>query len=117
MCNLYNIATNHEAMRRLFPKFGDLTNRVHPQLDLYPDYPAPVLRNLPDGERELAHLHWGMPPPPIGSVAKIPLMSERAPKIFSETIDERFQMASFSGRDDFVGGAMVLPLWGQLPRP
>lgn len=33
----------------------------------------------------------------FGSVAKIPLMSERAPKIFSETIDERFQVASFSG--------------------
>ncbi|KRD72154.1 2'-5' RNA ligase family protein [Ensifer sp. Root278] len=32
-----------------------------------------------------------------GSVAKIPLMSERTPKICSETIDERFQVAPFSG--------------------
>lgn len=63
MCNLYNITTNHEAMRRLFPKFGDVTNRVDPQLDVYPDYPAPVLRNLADGEHELAHLRWGMPTP------------------------------------------------------
>ncbi|MBO1040384.1 SOS response-associated peptidase [Brucella pituitosa] len=63
MCNLYNITTNHEAMRRLFPKFGDVTNRVDPQLDVYPDYPAPVLRNLADGEHELAYLRWGMPTP------------------------------------------------------
>lgn len=63
MCNLYNITTNHEAMRRLFPKFGDVTNRVDPQLDVYPDYPAPVLRNLADGEHELALLRWGMPTP------------------------------------------------------
>src|SRR5690606_32015497 len=65
MCNLYNITTSHEAMRRLFPKFGDMTNRVDPQLDIYPDYPAPVLRNVKDGEPELAMLRWGMPTPPI----------------------------------------------------
>jgi putative SOS response-associated peptidase YedK len=65
MCNLYNITTTHEAMRRLFSKFGDVTNRMDPQMDVYPDYPAPVLRNLADGERELALLRWGMPTPPI----------------------------------------------------
>ncbi len=65
MCNLYNITTTHEAMRRLFPKFGDVTNQVDPQLDVYPDYPAPVLRNLADGEHELAQLRWGMPTPPM----------------------------------------------------
>ncbi|WP_282187977.1 hypothetical protein [Brucella pituitosa] len=32
MCNLYNITTNHEAMCCLFPKFGDVTNHVDPQL-------------------------------------------------------------------------------------
>ncbi len=32
-----------------------------------------------------------------GSVAKIHLMLERAPKNFSGTFEERFQVASFSG--------------------
>jgi len=64
MCNLYNITTNHEAMRRLFPKFSDMTNRINPELDIYPDYPAPVLRNVKGDEPELAMLRWGMPTPP-----------------------------------------------------
>lgn len=34
-----------------------------PSLDVYPDRPAPVLRNTPEG-RELARLTWGMPTPP-----------------------------------------------------
>ncbi|MCO7737542.1 SOS response-associated peptidase [Brucella intermedia] len=65
MCNLYNVTTTHEAMRRLFPKFGDMTNRVDPQLDIFPDYPAPVLRNIKSDEPELAMLRWGMPTPPM----------------------------------------------------
>ncbi len=65
MCNLYNITTTHEAMRRLFPKFGDMTNRVDPQLDIFPDYPAPVLRNVKTDGPELAMLRWGMPTPPM----------------------------------------------------
>ncbi|NKC04431.1 SOS response-associated peptidase [Brucella haematophila] len=64
MCNLYNITTNHEAMRRLFPKFSDMTNRINPVLDIYPDYPAPVMRNVKGDEPELAILRWGMPTPP-----------------------------------------------------
>jgi putative SOS response-associated peptidase YedK len=64
MCNLYNITTKHEAMRRLFPKFGDVTNRTDPHMDIFPDYPAPVLRNIKGDEPELALLRWGMPTPP-----------------------------------------------------
>jgi len=69
MCNLYNVTTTHEAMRRLFPKFGDVTNRVDPQLDVYPDYPAPVLRNIHRDDPELALLRWGMPTPPMDADA------------------------------------------------
>jgi hypothetical protein len=52
-----------------------------------------------------------------GSVAKIPMLSEKALAIFSETFAERFQVAPFSGRDYPLGGPLVLPLWSQLPRP
>jgi putative SOS response-associated peptidase YedK len=32
---------------------------------VFPDYPAPVVRNA-GGERELAMMRWGMPPPRAG---------------------------------------------------
>jgi hypothetical protein len=31
---------------------------------VFPDYMAPVVRNAPDGVRELAMLRWGIPGPP-----------------------------------------------------
>jgi putative SOS response-associated peptidase YedK len=31
---------------------------------VFPDYPAPVIRNGDNGEREMAMMRWGMPPPP-----------------------------------------------------
>jgi hypothetical protein len=40
MCNLYNATTTHEAMRQLFLPINDLTNRLTPQMDVFPDYPA-----------------------------------------------------------------------------
>jgi putative SOS response-associated peptidase YedK len=33
-------------------------------MDIFPDYPAPVLRNIKGDEPELALLRWGMPTPP-----------------------------------------------------
>lgn len=41
----------------------DSLGNLEPSLDVYPDRPAPVVRNTPDG-RELARLTWGMPTPP-----------------------------------------------------
>lgn len=64
MCNLYNVTTTHEAMRQLFLPINDLTNRLTPQMDVYPDYHAPVGRKDAHGERELALMRWGMPTPP-----------------------------------------------------
>jgi putative SOS response-associated peptidase YedK len=64
MCNLYNATTTHEAMRQLFLLINDLTNRLTPQMDVFPDYPAPIGRKDANGERELAIARWGMPTPP-----------------------------------------------------
>jgi putative SOS response-associated peptidase YedK len=38
---------------------------LHPAADagVFPDYPAPVVRNAGD-DRELIMMRWGMPPPP-----------------------------------------------------
>ena len=51
-------------MRQLFLPINDLTNRLTPQMDVYPDYPVPVGRKDAEGERELALMRWGMPTPP-----------------------------------------------------
>jgi putative SOS response-associated peptidase YedK len=42
----------------------DNTGNLPPLPGIFPDYMAPVVRNAPDGVRELAMLRWGMPGPP-----------------------------------------------------
>lgn len=63
MCNLYRITSNHEAMRQLFGTMADMTNRLDPDVNVYPDRAAPVIRNSAEGQ-ELALTTWGMPTPP-----------------------------------------------------
>lgn len=60
MCNLYNVTTNQEAIRRLAQFDFDSVGNLEPSLDVYPDYRAPIVRNI-DGRRELAKVRWGMP--------------------------------------------------------
>jgi putative SOS response-associated peptidase YedK len=65
MCNLYSITTNQEAIRRLFRKVNRYVGNLASMPGIFPDYPAPVIRNTDEGEgRELAMMRWGMPPPP-----------------------------------------------------
>ena len=66
MCNLYSVTTNVEALRAFVGSF-----RLHasignfgPAPAIFPDYPAPILRNA-GAERELARARWGMPTPPF----------------------------------------------------
>jgi putative SOS response-associated peptidase YedK len=42
----------------------ETTGNLPPLPGIFPDYMAPVVRNAPDGVRELAMLRWGMPGPP-----------------------------------------------------
>lgn len=62
MCNLYNLTTNQQAIRDLARVMQDSLGNLEPSLDVYPDRPAPVVRNTAEG-RELARLTWGMPTP------------------------------------------------------
>ncbi|RWG22540.1 MAG: SOS response-associated peptidase [Mesorhizobium sp.] len=64
MCNLYNITTSQEAIRQWTRALRDILGNLEPSVDIYPNQPGPVVRNAPDGERELATLFWGMPTPP-----------------------------------------------------
>ncbi|MBB4067355.1 SOS response-associated peptidase [Gellertiella hungarica] len=62
MCNLYNLTTNQQAIRDFVAATHDSLGNLEPLIDVYPDRPAPVVRNR-DGSRELASLTWGMPTP------------------------------------------------------
>jgi putative SOS response-associated peptidase YedK len=63
VCDLYSITTNQEAIRALFPVVNRYVGNLVPMPGVFPDYPAPVIRNA-GAERELIMMRWGMPPPP-----------------------------------------------------
>jgi len=62
MCNLYSITTNQEAIRALFRVINRYVGNLPPMPGVFPDYPAPVVRNA-GADREIAMMRWGMPPP------------------------------------------------------
>jgi putative SOS response-associated peptidase YedK len=63
MCNLYSITTNQAAVAALFRVMNRYVGNLPPMPGVFPDFPAPVVRNTGDG-RELTMMRWGMPPPP-----------------------------------------------------
>jgi putative SOS response-associated peptidase YedK len=62
VCNLYT--RSQEAMRWLFRAQRDLLGNFPGLPAVFPDTMAPVVRTARDGERELASMRWGFPPPP-----------------------------------------------------
>jgi len=63
VCNLYSITTNQAAIIALFRVLNRYVGNLPPMPGVFPDYPAPVVRNA-GAERELTMMRWGMPPPP-----------------------------------------------------
>lgn len=53
-------------MRRLFRIRRDIAGNMPPLPGVFPDTTAPVIRVTAEGERELAMMRWGFPPPPNG---------------------------------------------------
>jgi putative SOS response-associated peptidase YedK len=51
MCNLYSITTNQEAIRALFRVINRYVGNLPPMPGVFPDYPAPVIRNGKPGPR------------------------------------------------------------------
>ncbi len=62
MCNLYNISIGPQAILELTRAMMNRAGNLEPG-NVYPDYPAPIVRNGLDGEREreLVKVRWGMP--------------------------------------------------------
>jgi putative SOS response-associated peptidase YedK len=63
MCNLYSITTNQQAILALFRMINRYEGNLPPMPGVFPDCPAPVIRNA-GAEREMVTMRWGMPPPP-----------------------------------------------------
>ena len=63
MCNLYSITTNQAAIAALFRVVNRYVGNLAPMPGVFPDYPAPVIRNAGAAE-EMVTMRWGMPPPP-----------------------------------------------------
>lgn len=63
VCNLYNLTTNQQAIRDFARITHDRVGNLEPSLDVYPDRPAPVIRQTPAG-REMSLMTWGLPTPP-----------------------------------------------------
>jgi putative SOS response-associated peptidase YedK len=58
MCNLYSITTNQAAIAALFRVINRYVGNLPPVPGVFPDYPAPVLRN-DQGEREMVMIALG----------------------------------------------------------
>ena len=62
MCNLYSITTNQAAFIALFRVINRYVGNLQPMPGVFPDYPAPIIRNT-DAGTEMVTMRWGMPPP------------------------------------------------------
>jgi putative SOS response-associated peptidase YedK len=62
VCNLYSLTKGQQAIRELSGAMADLTGNMPPLPGIFPDYPAPIVRNTAVG-RELVMARWGMPSP------------------------------------------------------
>jgi hypothetical protein len=63
MCNLYSLTKGQQAIRDLAGAMHDVTGNLPLFPVIFPDYAAPIVRNAPNGVRELSTARWGMPSP------------------------------------------------------
>jgi putative SOS response-associated peptidase YedK len=59
VCNLYSLTKGQAAIVALVRAMRDRTGNLPPMPGIFPDFPAPIAHNAPDGARELAMAHWG----------------------------------------------------------
>jgi putative SOS response-associated peptidase YedK len=63
MCNHYSIDIGQQAIRDIAKAMRDMTGNMPSLPGVFPDYFAPIVRNAPEGVRELTIARWGMPSP------------------------------------------------------
>jgi putative SOS response-associated peptidase YedK len=60
MCNLYRQRSGPGEILANTRAMANRAGNLEPK-DIYPDYPAPIVRTGEDGQRELVMARWGMP--------------------------------------------------------
>lgn len=60
MYNLYSVTKGQAAIIKLTRAMRDLIGNMLPYPGIFPDYPAPIVRDASDGVRELMLARWGM---------------------------------------------------------
>ncbi|MDB5602134.1 MAG: hypothetical protein JWN71_4178 [Xanthobacteraceae bacterium] len=88
MCNLYSITTGQAAIIALTRALRDVTGNLPSMPAVFPDYSAPIVRNAPDGVRELAMARWGMP---SSAKAQLDAATKRADKLRAKGKDVEFK--------------------------
>jgi hypothetical protein len=63
VCNLYSLTKGQQAIPDLAGAMRDVSGNLPLFPGIFPDYAAPIVRNAPDGVRELSKARWGMPSP------------------------------------------------------
>jgi putative SOS response-associated peptidase YedK len=76
MCNLYSLTKGQAAIRALTRALVDRTGNLPPMPGVFPDYPAPIVRNGAEG-RELVLARWGMPSSQKGLLDAAPKRADK----------------------------------------
>jgi putative SOS response-associated peptidase YedK len=97
VCNLYSITRDREAIRRLFRVSHNRAAAFEPMNAIFPNYNAPIVREAPDGEREIVLMSWGF----------VLLQTGRAPKRVTNIRDDK--VTSGFWRDSFEQRRCLVP--------
>jgi putative SOS response-associated peptidase YedK len=98
MCNLYANKIGQAAIIDFARALRDTTGNLPPLPGIYPDYKAPIVRNAPDGTRELCMARWGMP---SSQAALMEATKKRAAKL--ETKGQTFDFKELLRMEPNVG--------------
>jgi putative SOS response-associated peptidase YedK len=107
MCDLYSITKNVDAIRHLFGVDAghDCTGNLPSMPGIFPDYPAPIVRNG-EGGREPVLARWGMP---SSQKALMDAIKRRAEKLRAKgkTVDfkELMRLEPHSGTTNIRNGS------------
>ena len=77
MCNLYSMTSTQQAIIDLVKAILDRTGNLPSLPGIFPDYPAPIVRNTAEG-REFTMARWGMP---SSQAAMLDAAGKRAAKL------------------------------------
>ena len=87
MCNLYSHTKGQAAIIALTRALRDSTGNLPSLPGIFPDTMAPIVRNAPDGVRELMMARWGMPSSQFGLMEAV--------KVKAAKLDAKGQSVDF----------------------